>query len=128
MPSAAGAANDILARIMAPAMQETLGANVKVINKEGGSQVIGLNYAGQRQARRPDHRLHQHPLDPGPIPRPRKKAGFDRESFAPIGLFGSNAIVIGVNKNSPYKTIKDLFTAVKAKPGNHHRGNRLASR
>ena len=45
VPSAAGAANDILARIMAPAMQETLGANVKVINKEGGSQIVGLNYA-----------------------------------------------------------------------------------
>ena len=70
VPSAAGAGNDILARIIAPAMQEELGANVKVVNKEGGSQVIGLSYAGQRQARRHTHRLHQHPLDPRPLPRP----------------------------------------------------------
>ena len=117
VPSAAGAANDILARIMAPAMQETLGANVKVINKEGGSQIIGLNYAANAK---PDGHTIVYTNIPSILGRyldPSKKAGFDRESFAPIGAFGSNAIVIGVNKNSPYKTIKDLFTAVQASPG-----------
>ena len=47
---------------------------------------------------------------------PSKKAGFDRESFTPIGSFASNAIVIGVNKSSKYKSIKDLFTAAQAAP------------
>ena len=117
VPSAAGAANDILARIMAPAMQETLGANVKVINKEGGSQIVGLNYAANAK---PDGHTIVYTNIPSILGRyldPSKKAGFDRESFAPIGSFGSNAIVIGVNKNSPYKTIKDLFTAAQASPG-----------
>ncbi len=117
VPSSAGAANDILARIMAPAMQETLGANVKVINKEGGSQIIGLNYAANAK---PDGHTIVYTNIPSILGRyldPSKKAGFDRESFAPIGAFGSNAIVIGVNKSSPYKSIKDLFTAVQASPG-----------
>jgi putative tricarboxylic transport membrane protein len=117
VPSAAGAGNDILARIMAPAMQESLGANVKVVNKEGGSQVIGLNYAANAK---PDGHTMVYTNIPSILGRyldPSKKAGFDRESFTPIGSFASNAIVIGVNKSSQYKSIKDLFTAAQASPG-----------
>lgn len=117
VPSAAGAGNDILARIMAPAMQETLGANVKVVNKEGGSQVIGLNYAANAK---PDGHTLVYTNIPSILGRyldPTKKAGFDRESFTPVGSFASNAIVIGVNKSSPYSSIKELFDAVKANPG-----------
>ena len=128
VPSAAGAGNDILARIMAPAMQETLGANVKVVNKEGGSQVIGLNYAANSK---PDGHTIVYTNIPSILGRyldPSKKAGFDRESFTPIGSFASNAIVIGVNKNSPYKTIKDLFDAAQGQPRNDHGRHRLASR
>jgi tripartite-type tricarboxylate transporter receptor subunit TctC len=117
VPSAAGAGNDILARIMAPAMQETLGANVKVVNKEGGAQVIGLNYAANSE---PDGHTMVYTNIPSILGRyldPSKKAGFTRESFTPVGSFASNAIVIGVNKSSPYKSIKELFDAVKASPG-----------
>ncbi|MET0896398.1 MAG: tripartite tricarboxylate transporter substrate binding protein [Mycobacterium sp.] len=117
VPSAAGAGNDILARIVAPSMQETLGANVKVVNKEGGSQVIGLNYAANSK---PDGHTLVYTNVPSILGRyldPTKKAGFDRESFTPVGSFASNAIVIGVNKSSPFKTVKDLFDAVKASPG-----------
>jgi len=117
VPSAAGAGNDILARIMAPAMQDSLGANVKVVNKEGGSQVIGLNYAANAK---PDGHTLVYTNVPSILGRyldPSKKAGFDRESFMPIGSFASNAIVIGVNKSSPYKNVKDLFAAAKASPG-----------
>jgi tripartite-type tricarboxylate transporter receptor subunit TctC len=117
VPSAAGAGNDILARIMAPAMQESLGANVKVVNKEGGSQVIGLNYAANAK---PDGHTLVYTNVPSILGRyldPSKKAGFDRESFIPIGSFASNAIVIGVNKSSRFNNIGELFDAVKARPG-----------
>lgn len=117
VPSAAGAGNDILARIMAPAMQESLGANVKVVNKEGGSQVIGLNYAANAK---PDGHTLVYTNVPSILGRyldPSKKAGFDRESFIPIGSFASNAIVIGVNKSSRFNNIGELFDAVKANPG-----------
>jgi tripartite-type tricarboxylate transporter receptor subunit TctC len=117
VPSAAGAGNDILARIMAPAMQESLGANVKVVNKEGGSQVIGLNYAANAK---PDGHTLVYTNVPSILGRyldPSKKAGFDRESFIPIGSFASNAIVIGVNKSSRFNNIGELFDAVKASPG-----------
>ena len=117
VPSAAGAGNDILARIVAPAMQEDLGANVKVINKEGGGQVVGLNYVANSK---PDGLTFGYTNIPSILGRyldPSKKAGFDRASFTPIGSFASNSVVIGVNKNSPHADIKALFEAIKASPG-----------
>ncbi|MDR6415148.1 tripartite tricarboxylate transporter substrate binding protein [Pseudarthrobacter sulfonivorans] len=117
VPSAAGAGNDILARIIAPAMQEDLGANIKVVNKEGGSQVVGLNYVAQSK---PDGLTFGNTNIPSILGRyldPAKKAAFDRSSFTPIGSFATNSVVIGVNKDSKYKTIQELFNAVKAEPG-----------
>ncbi|CAM3218474.1 Tripartite tricarboxylate transporter family receptor [Arthrobacter ulcerisalmonis] len=117
VPSAAGAGNDILARIIAPAMQADLGANVKVVNKEGGSQVVGLNYVAQAK---PDGLTFGNTNIPSILGRyldPSKKAAFSRDSFTPIGSFATNSVVIGVNKDSPYGTIKELFDAVKAAPG-----------
>ncbi len=117
VPSAAGAGNDILARIIAPAMQEDLGANIKVVNKEGGSQVVGLNYVAQSK---PDGLTFGNTNIPSILGRyldPSKKAAFDRSSFTPIGSFATNSVVIGVNKDSKYKTIQELFNAVKAEPG-----------
>ena len=117
VPSAAGAGNDILARIVAPAMQEDLGANIKVVNKEGGSQVVGLNYVAQSKADGLTFGYTNIPSILGRYLDPSKKAAFDRSSFTPIGSFATNSVVIGVNKDSKYKTLKELFEAVKAEPG-----------
>lgn len=117
VPSAAGAGNDILARIVAPVMQEDLGANVKVVNKEGGSQVVGLNYVANAKADGLTFGNTNIPSILGRYLDPSKKAAFDRSSFTPIGSFATNSVVIGVNKDSKYKTIKELFEAVKAEPG-----------
>lgn len=117
VPSAAGAGNDILARIVAPVMAESLDANIKVVNVEGGSQVVGLT---QLSSSTPDGTT----LGPTNIPSilgryldPSKQAPFDRESFLPIGAYATNAIVIGVGKDSPYETAEDLFAAIEDAPG-----------
>ena len=117
VPSAAGAGNDILARIVAPVMQEDLGANIKVVNVEGGSQVVGLT---KLATAKPDGTS----LGPTNIPSvlgryldPSKNAPFSREDFAPIGGFAVNSIVIAVGKDSPYSTIDELFNAIEESPG-----------
>lgn len=117
VPSAAGGGNDVVARIVGPAMQENLGATVKVVNKEGGGQVLGLNYLANSK---PDGLTVGATNIPSILGRyldPSKKAGFDRSSFTPLGSFGSNALVVSVNKNSPHTEIESLFEAVKASPG-----------
>ncbi|MFD5226704.1 Bug family tripartite tricarboxylate transporter substrate binding protein [Microbacterium sp. NPDC058342] len=117
VPSAAGAGNDILARIMAPVMQEELGGTIKVVNVEGGSQVVGLT---QLATATPDGTS----LGPTNIPSilgryldPSKNAPFDRDDFSAIGGFAVNSIVIAVGKDSPYDTAEELFSAIEESPG-----------
>lgn len=117
VPSAAGAGNDILARIVSPVMQEELDATIKVVNVEGGSQVVGLT---QLAGSKPDGTS----LGPTNLPSilgryldPSKNAPFDRESFIPIGAYATNAIVVAVGKDSPYQSIEDLFEAAEDDPG-----------
>lgn len=117
VPSAAGAGNDILARIVAPVMQESLDANIQVVNLEGGSQVVGLSKLATSA---PDGTTFGYTNIPSILGRyldPSKNATFDRESFLPVGSFATNSVVIGVAANSPYETIDDLFDAVKDDPG-----------
>ena len=96
VPSAAGAGNDILARIMAPVMSEELGANIKVVNKEGGSQVIGLNYLASSATDGTTIGFTNIPSIFGRYLDPSKQAGFDRESFARIAdWLDLNAVCYG---------------------------------
>lgn len=117
VPSAPGAGNDILARLLAPVMAEELGATINVVNVEGGNQVIGID---QLASADPDGETIGFTNIPSILGRyldPSQQATFDRSSFAPIGSFASNAVVIGVPADSPYDTIEDLFDAVDADPG-----------
>jgi tripartite-type tricarboxylate transporter receptor subunit TctC len=44
------------------------------------------------------------------------KLGYDpQKSFAPVTLIGTNPVVLVVNQASPYKTLKDVIDASKAK-------------
>lgn len=117
VPSAPGAGNDILARIVAPALEEALGAPVRVVNKEGGNQVIGLNYLANAKKDGQTMGYTNIPSIFGRYLDPSKKASFNRESFSPVGSFAFNDVVIGVNKSSKHNSIKELFDAVKASPG-----------
>ncbi len=117
VPSAAGGGNDILARIVAPALGEELGATVQVVNREGGNQVIGLTELAGAD---PDGTTLGNTNLPSILGRyldPSQQASFDRESFIPVGSFASNDIVIAVPANSPYQSLGDLVAAAKADPG-----------
>lgn len=117
VPSAAGGGNDIMARILAPAMSEQLDANVQVVNREGGNQVIGLTeLAGAKQ----DGTMFGATNLPSILGRyldPSNNATFSREDFAPIGCFASNDIVLAVPSSSEYSDLEELFDAIKAEPG-----------
>jgi tripartite-type tricarboxylate transporter receptor subunit TctC len=117
VPSAAGAANDTLARIMAPRMGEELGATVQVVNVEGGNQVIGISQMAESD---PDGLTIGYTNIPSILGRyldPTQNAPFDRSSFAPLGSFATNDGIIAVNADSPYETLDDLIDAAKAAPG-----------
>lgn len=117
VPSAAGGGNDIMARILAPAISEELGANVQVVNREGGNQVIGLTELARAEPDGTTFGATNLPSILGRYLDPSNRATFTRESFTPIGCYASNDIIIAVPADSPYATIEDLLSAVEAQPG-----------
>lgn len=117
VPSAPGAGNDILARLLAPVMADDLGATINVVNVEGGNQVIGIDQLANAD---PDGETVGFTNIPSILGRyldPGQQASFDRESFIPVGSFASNDVVIGVPADSPYETVEELFDAVDDDPG-----------
>ncbi len=111
-----GGSSDIGARILAAAMEKELGTPVEVVNKPGANTQVALN---ELIKARPDG----YTLVLAPLPTtnliyldPRRKAGFDRTAFQSIGQHYTDTVTVAVKADSPYKTMRDLIEAAKARP------------
>lgn len=111
-----GGAVDTAARLVQPILEKELGTNVEVINKPGAGGQIGYT---QLTSAKPDGytigatgspSVVVSPLDPA------RGAKYTRDSFQPLGRQVIDPTVIAVQPDSPYKTLKDLLDAAKAKP------------
>ena len=117
VPWSAGGSTDILGRMLAEAMSKRLGGAIVVDNKPGATGTIGYGWVARAEgdgytmllgtnstfAIAP-HFYHDLPYNPD-------------KDFAAIGLIGSNQQVLCVLPDAPYKTLADLVSAAKAKPG-----------
>ena len=111
-----GGAVDTAARLIQPVLEKELGTNVEVINKPGAGGQIGYT---QLTSAKPDGytigatgspSVVVSPLDPA------RGAKYTRSSFQPLGRQVIDPAVIAVQPDSPYKTLKELLDAAKAKP------------
>lgn len=115
-PYPPGGTTDILARLIAPGMQEKLGATVIVDNKAGASSNIGTEYVGRAKADGCtlllgnntgvviNRNLYDLRLDP-------------LESLAPVAKVASVPLVLYVNPSKmDAKTPQDLIDTLKANP------------
>jgi tripartite-type tricarboxylate transporter receptor subunit TctC len=118
---APGGANDALARPFAAVAEKYLGKPVVVVNKPGASGMIG-NIAGAEAP--PDgytltigSTLMTIVMDWERV-NGRKPAVY-RNDFETIGVLSIIPTVLSVPYGSPWKTLSDLITDVKAKPGQY---------
>ena len=116
-PFAAGGNTDVGARLVAAGLEKELGTPVQVVNKVGAGSQVGLT---DISLAKPDG----YTLGVAPLPSaigvymdPDRKAIFDRKSFQPIAQTLLDPIAIAVKSDSPYKSMKDLAEAAKARPG-----------
>ncbi|MEU6713994.1 tripartite tricarboxylate transporter substrate binding protein [Nonomuraea sp. NPDC046802] len=113
---APGAAVDAAARVVAPVLERELGTNVEVQNRPGAGGQIG--YTALTKAKPDGYTIGAtgspsvvvSPLDPS------RGATYTRQSFLPLGMQVLDPMLIGVAPDSPYKDLKSLIEAVKAKP------------
>jgi len=112
-PWGAGGGTDATARIVASLLEKDLGQPVNVVNRTGGSGVVGHQAIASAQ---PDGytlgiitveiaMMHWQGL-----------TELTPKSYTPIALMNEDPPGLQVNASSPYKTVKDLAETIKAAP------------
>jgi tripartite-type tricarboxylate transporter receptor subunit TctC len=115
VPVPAGASTDFAARLMAEHIGKTHGMTVVVENRPGASGMIGTE-AVSRSA--PDGNTLLMTANTYLLDAQTRKASYHPvTAFAPVCLLVESPAVFVVNSASPYRTLKDLIDAAKAKPG-----------
>lgn len=116
-PYPPGGANDLLARIIAPRLGESLGQQVVVENRAGATGNIGAELVARAPA-------DGHTLLMGQAGNLTinislmAKMPFDPvRDFAPITLVAATPNVLVVHPSLPVRTVKDLIALSKARPG-----------
>ena len=98
-------------------LSAALGQPVVIENKPGAGGNIGSDFVAKAK---PDGytilggTISSHAINPSVYPNMPYDAV---KSFEPVILIGSNPLVLAVNASTPYKTLKEVIDAAKAKPG-----------
>ncbi len=115
--AAAGGSTDVQARLLAPGMEKELGVPVQIVNKAAAAHQEGLTALVQSK---PDgYTLVSTNLPSAPLTylNEDRKAIYGRKDLVQVANVVSDPEGIAVPKNSPWKTLKDVIDAAKAKPG-----------
>lgn len=114
VPLPPGGGSDLGARVMAKALAKELGVPVNVVNKPGGNQVTGVKAV--MDAPKDGYTLLADGASQGSLFVLQKAVPFKLEERTFIARVLTAAHGIAVTGDSPYKTLKELVDAVKAKP------------
>ena len=116
VPFAPGGGTDIVARVIADAMSQSLGQPVVVENRGGAGTVIGSDYVAKAA---PDgYTLLYSGLGLTFQPGMTRSLPYDvLRDFAPISVTGRQPNILIVGPNSPITDVQDLVRRAKAEPG-----------
>src|SRR5262245_29215211 len=114
VPWGAGGGTDATARIIGALMEKELKQPFNVVNRTGGSGVVGHDAIARAPADGYTLGLitveitmmHHVGLTP-----------LTYKDYTPIGLMNADPAGVNVRADSPYKSVKDVLAAVKANPG-----------
>ncbi|CAN5800302.1 tripartite tricarboxylate transporter substrate binding protein [soil metagenome] len=125
VPFPPGGVADITARPVAHVMGRLLKQSILVVNKGGAGGSVGTAQAARAT---PDGytllmALSSISVLPVADRLQGRPAAYELDQLAPIALFSADPTVLVVRADGPYKTLKDLVDAAKAKPGTINYGS-----
>ncbi|MBT9502317.1 MAG: tripartite tricarboxylate transporter substrate binding protein [Burkholderiaceae bacterium] len=116
VPFAAGGTSDILGRLLGEKLQAALKQTVIIENRAGAGGVVGADAVAKSP---PDGytlllgTIASHAINPAM----KSKMPYDAsKDFAHVALLGSISNVLLVGTDQPFKSVKDVIAAAKAKP------------
>jgi tripartite-type tricarboxylate transporter receptor subunit TctC len=116
VPFPAGGSNDVMARLIAPHLERSLGQTVVVDNRPAAAGQVGTEAVAKAA---PDgHTLLLIASSHTVRPAVAAKLPYDTEKdFAPITLVNTNAMFFFVNPRVPANTLKEFVALAKKSPG-----------
>jgi len=116
VPWGAGGGTDATARIIGALLEKELKQPVNVVNRTGGSGVVGHSAIAQAPA--DGYTIGLITVEIGMM-HWQGLTDLKGSSYTPLGLVNADPAGLQVRADSPYKTVKDLVDAIKAEPGKH---------
>jgi tripartite-type tricarboxylate transporter receptor subunit TctC len=114
VPWGAGGGTDATARIIGSLLEKELGQPVTVVNRTGGSGVVG--HAAIASAPPDGYTIGLATVEISMM-HWQGLTELSGASYTPIGLVNADPAGIQVRADSPYKSVNDLLAAIKANPG-----------
>ncbi len=122
VPSGAGGVTDVLGRVVAHKLGESLGQQVVIDNRPGASGIVGSQIVAT--AASDGYTLlmvfPSHVVNPALFPA----IPYDTvKAFAPITIVSTVSLLLAVNNDLPVKSTQELIAYAKAKPGQLNYGS-----
>src|SRR5258706_1143611 len=114
VPWGAGGGPDATARIIASLMEKELNQPFNVVNRTGGSGVVGHDAIANATA--DGYTIGMITVEITMMHHVGL-TGLKDTNWTPIGLVNADPAGIHVRSDSPYKAVKELLAAIKANPG-----------
>ena len=114
VPWGAGGGTDAVARILAALLEKDLGQPVNVVNRTGGSGVVGHHAIASAP---PDgYTIGILTIEIGMMHH-MKLTELTGASYTPLALVNGDPAAVQVRADAPYKDLGELVAAIKANPG-----------
>jgi tripartite-type tricarboxylate transporter receptor subunit TctC len=114
VPWGAGGGTDATARIVGTLLEKEIGQPVTVVNRTGGSGVVGHQAISAAPA--DGYTIGLITVEIGML-HWQGLTEISGASYTPIGLVNSDPAGLQVRADAPYKNVNDLVAAIKASPG-----------
>jgi tripartite-type tricarboxylate transporter receptor subunit TctC len=125
-PTQAGATTDVLARVLAAGLSSRLGQQFVIVNRVGAGGAIGT--AAVARAEPDGYTLWFRAIYTLSVLTKMKEteAGYEANALTPVCQTVSNAMVIVVKADSPYRTLAELVKSARENPGKLNYGHQGA--
>lgn len=117
IPYGAGGPTDIVGRVLAQKMSDTMGQPVIVENRIGAGGIVGTEYVARSA---PDGYTLMFSASGAlvAVPHYNSKLPYDTfRDFAPIAIGATAPVILTVGPNSTARSVQDLIALAKAQPG-----------